>query len=67
MEVIDISKWEVLADRNTTGSRTKYWVKNPSEEVFLFKLPKIEGELYAEIVAAMLAGRLYGLKVPRHI
>lgn len=64
MEVIDISKWEVLVDRNTTGSRTKYWVKNPSEEVFLFKLPKIEGELYAEIVAAMLADRLYGLKVP---
>ena len=28
MEVIDISKWKVLADRNTTGSRTKYWVKN---------------------------------------
>ena len=34
MEVIDISKWKVLADRNTTGSRTKYWVKNPSEVCF---------------------------------
>lgn len=65
MEIINVTSWKEKKGIMTTGTRMKYWLEEPSEQkIYLFKLPKIDGEIYAEILAANLAKNIYRLRVP---
>lgn len=62
MEIVDVSLWEVSEDL-TTGTREKRWLLYQKNK-FLFKEPKIYGEIYAELVAFLIGTNLYRLNIP---
>ncbi|WP_348921415.1 HipA domain-containing protein [Enterococcus rotai] len=59
----DVSDWEICDDW-TTGTREKKWLLSKEKEKWLFKEPKIEGEMYAEVVAYLLGTKIFNLEVP---
>ena len=61
-EVIDISTWSQDLSIQASGTREKYWMQPSQErkEKFLFKIPRVKGEIWAEKVAAEI-GKSIGL------
>lgn len=62
MNILDISDWERDLKRQISGTREKFWVKEPkSSQDFMFKIPRENtGEAWAEKVASEV-GKLLGL------
>ena len=66
MDIIDISLWNEPEDSLwTAGKREKSWMVNPNtDQVYLFKKPKTEGEMYAEVSAFKIGKNLFSLEIP---
>ncbi|MBE3554181.1 MAG: HipA domain-containing protein, partial [Thermicanus sp.] len=66
MQVLDISNWMINDEYQLSGTRKKHWVVNPMDEKeFIFKIPRVNGELWAEIVAFKI-GEALGLKMSNY-
>lgn len=69
MKIIDVSNWEIATDVFTSGKREKKWIHPPElpNEHYLLKFPEAEGfgEVYAEVIAYLLAENIFGLSVPK--
>lgn len=59
----DVSSWEWQNDW-TTGTREKKWLSDGKLK-YLFKEPKIFGELYAEVAAYQVGTIIFQLNVPK--
>lgn len=66
MDIIDISLWNEAEDLLwTAGKREKTWMINSNtDQTYLFKKPKNNGEMYAEVITFKIGTELFGLEIP---
>jgi hypothetical protein len=64
MGILDVSNWEKDSEKQISGTRKKFWLKEPkSSQLYMFKIPRENtGEAWAEKVTAEL-GKLFGLSM----
>lgn len=61
-DIVDINHWERL-DHEPIGTKTKFWVKSPENDLYLFKIGRrATGENWAEKIASEIA---FALGIPR--
>ncbi|MGI8170376.1 HipA domain-containing protein [Enterococcus lactis] len=63
MNIIDVSNW-IESAINPTGNREKIWLRNPNSEEYLFKKPKIDGEIIGEVASFHIGTAIFGLSIP---
>ncbi|SEK94780.1 hypothetical protein SAMN04488700_0210 [Carnobacterium iners] len=65
--IIDVSDWEI-DEAWTTGTREKKWLiesKCENKSKWLFKEPKIVGEMYAEVASYKIGTNVFYLNMPK--
>lgn len=63
--MIDTSDWILdETDLWLTGTREKKWYIDSQNQRWMFKEPKIFGEIYAEVVASVIGKQLFQLSIP---
>ena len=65
MEIIDISNWTELEDREASGTREKAWYKN-NGKTYLFKYVKSPGEAWAEKIASDVGNNIFHVPVAKY-